>query len=115
MSHCDAFAAADHIPTGIFVSHAEYLKAQTTSPDCDLARPDIIYDLLNLSPKYSKELLENIESAGYTLIWRQTGFITKPINIAKLQTDAFIAVDNQQLKNINFTGPIRIKNLNIAL
>ena len=94
ISDCAAFDSAARVSTGIFVSHNRYLNAVDEAPECQLKKPDVIYDLLNLSDKYNAQTLRSVQKHDYQIIWLQRGGITHGLELGRIGADAFIAVRN---------------------
>lgn len=111
LSKCKAFANYPRIWTGIFVHHSDYIRIQKQR-DCKLPKLDIIYDLLNnTSEDFNQQQLAMLESAGYSVILKQQGFLSDTQGSMQLSTKAYIAVNQSIYKML----PNNIKNQKMVL
>ena len=92
LSHCESFAKAPRIWTGIFINYTDYFAAQAQGK-CQLPRIDIIYDLLNnINPDFNTQQIQRLEKNGYRIIYTQSGSISDLSGNMQLDSRAYIAI-----------------------
>lgn len=89
ISECATLASRDKTWSGIAIRYQDYFDAIA---ECNLPRPDIIYDLLNREPEVNADRLESIQRQGYTIVYRQPGKFQPAHGLKSIDADTFIAV-----------------------
>jgi hypothetical protein len=89
LNQCPTLANAPRTWSGIAIRYQDYFNAIS---ECQLPRPDIVYDLLNREPEVNAERLATVQREGYTIVYRQQGKLMPAHGLKSVDVDTFIAV-----------------------
>ncbi len=88
VTRCKAFDKIERRWTGVFISYKQYFDALA---QCQLPKPDIVYDLLNRSKEDNEKRIEVLLKQGYEVVYQQAGDISVFNGLKMLNADAFVA------------------------